>query len=98
MSLISLFVPLYFSLSKQRWLTQGSCLVDAYSFKSKNKMIIQSEKRNATMPLFKVILSYSLFVFVKFYLLSLFFNKCCIGAMIILKIDSDPDRWHKYVI
>jgi hypothetical protein len=54
-------------------------------------MIIQSEKQKATSRYS----SYSLFV--KFYLLSLFFNNCCIaiGAMIILKINSDPDKGTK---
>jgi hypothetical protein len=57
---------------------------------SKEKKIIQSEKK-ATCRYSKI--SYSLRVFVKFYLLSLFLNHCCIGpgAMIIFKINSDPD-------
>jgi hypothetical protein len=59
---------------------------------SKNKMIIQSEKQKATSSYSKMS-NCSLFVFVKFYLLSLFLNNCCIaGVMIILKINSDPDK------
>jgi hypothetical protein len=38
-------VPSYSSLSKQRWLTEDSCLVDVDSFNiEKNKRTVQSEK------------------------------------------------------
>jgi hypothetical protein len=77
-AILGSLVPPYSSLSKQRWLTEDSCLVDVDSFNiEKNKRTVQSEKQKATCRYSKK--SYSLLIVVKLYLLSLFFNIVALG-------------------